>query len=76
MLDILIQVAMPILMAIVGVLTKWLWSMQAKINEQDTKIAGLEAWKSFHSDQYKSFEQRILDTLDRIENKIDKKADR
>ncbi len=56
--------------ATVGVpLGAWVLSLQGR-------LTALETWRQVYSENFKSFEDRILRTLERIETKLDGKADR
>ncbi len=47
----------------------WVLSLQSR-------LTALETWRQVYSENFKSFEDRILRTLERIETKLDGKADR
>lgn len=51
----------------------WLWRLHGRMN---TEEAVRHEQVSSLRDRLNSFEQRIYDVLERIENKIDQKADR
>lgn len=59
-------------LAIVG-LIGWLWRLHGRLSTEEAvrheQVTGLR-------DRLNSFEQRIYDVLERIETKIDQKADR
>ena len=40
------------------------------------RLVALETWREITSGHWKEFEDRILRTLDRIESKLDSKADK
>lgn len=40
------------------------------------RVVALETWREIYQEAFERFEARILTTLDRIERKIDLKADR
>jgi hypothetical protein len=51
----------------------WLWQMHGRLGREE---AVREEQFGSLKDRLNSFEQRIYDVLERIENKIDRKADR
>jgi len=50
-------------------LAAWVLSLQGR-------LSSLETWRQMYAESSKSFEERILRALERIENKLDQKADR
>ena len=56
--------------ATVGVpLVGWVMKLQGR-------LTALETWREITSGHWREFEERILRTLDRIESKLDGKADK
>lgn len=56
--------------AVVGVpLAGWVLSLQGR-------LTALETWRQVYAENFAKFEERILRTLERIETKLDQKADR
>lgn len=56
--------------AAVGVpLGAWVLSLQGR-------LTALETWRTVYAENFAKFEERILRTLERIETKLDQKADR
>jgi hypothetical protein len=50
-------------------LAGWVLSLQGR-------LTALETWRQVYAENFSKFEERILRTLERIETKLDQKADR
>jgi hypothetical protein len=62
--------------AVGAVLGAWLWRVNDKAAENERRLTALETWRQVYSENFAKFEERIFRALERIETKVDGKAER